>query len=159
MVIRHELEGMASDIATPATEAEMLFESIRIGLAAQGTEPQPRQVAEPPVGRPVNADDVIEFITVDDEIMADLDAVATMSEDGLLAVMAVADQRRAGACGLEAVAERTLEVTYGSILEAMRDRGTPRVGDIVGGRADVYRVLTAAIDSVVATASGSPARD
>ena len=76
-----------------------------------------------------------------------------------LGTMAAAGRRRAVAHGLETVAERALEVTYGSILEAMRDRGTISADDIVGGRADVYRVLTTAIGTVVASASGSLTRD
>ena len=84
------------------------------------------------------------------------DAVVNMDQAALLDAMAAADERRGQARGLEAAAERALEVVYRSLIDMMRFGESSSVGDVVGGRADVYRVLTAAVDTVVATLRPDP---
>jgi hypothetical protein len=104
----------------------------------------------------VTATEVLEFITVDDELMADLDAIVSMNEERLRSAMAAADRHRDGAFGVEAAAERALEAVYRSILDAMHAAGTSSASDGIGGRADVYRVLTAAVDAVLSPARTGP---
>ena len=153
----HELERSAFQLEASASEAESMLESVREVLAAQRSELQRLRLAsESCAVSSVTANDVLEFITMDDELMADLDAVVNMDEAALRDAMATADERRGQASGLEAAAERALEVVYRSLLEMMRVGETSYVGDVVGGRADVYRVLTAAVDTVVATLRPGP---
>lgn len=153
----HELERSAFQLEASASVADSMLESVREVLAAQRSELRRlRLAAESSAVSSVRSNDVLEFITMDDELMADLDAVVNMDESALLDAMAAADERRGQASGLEAAAERALEVVYRSVLDMMRVGGTASVGDVVGGRADVYRVLTAAVDTVVATLQPDP---
>jgi uncharacterized protein (DUF1778 family) len=156
----HELERTTFQLEASASEAESMLESVREVLAAQRSELQRlRLTPESSTVSSATANDILEFITMDDELMADLDAVVNMDEAALLDAMAAADERRGQASGLEAAAERALEVVYRSLIDMMRVGESSSVGDVVGGRADVYRVLTAAVDTVVATRRPDPPVD
>jgi uncharacterized protein (DUF1778 family) len=156
----HELERTTFQLEASASEAESMLESVREVLAAQRSELQRlRLTPESSTVSSATANDILEFITMDDELMADLDAVVNMDEAALLDAMAAADERRGQASGLEAAAERALEVVYRSLIDMMRVGESSSVGDVVGGRADVYRVLTAAVDTVVATLRPDPPVD
>jgi hypothetical protein len=152
-----ELERTASRLEASASQAASMLDAVHELLAVHRSELHRwRQTVELYRASPVTATQVLEFITVDDELMADLDAIVSMNKEELRAAMAAADRRRDVAFGVEAAAERALGAVYRSLLDEMHVAGSSSVGEVVGGRADVYRVLTTAVDAVLTPAQTGP---
>jgi hypothetical protein len=96
------------------------------------------------------AAEILDFIALDDELMADLDAVVETDAATLAANVAARDRladRAGGVEALEALADLTIARAMRAILAEMWREGTPMARDVVPAPGDVYNhVVTAAAE-------------
>lgn len=109
-----------------------------------------------PARRTVVAE-ILDFVALDDELMANLDSVIEMDAAALATTVAARDRMADRASGIEALAERTIARALRAILAEMRGQGTPIARNIVSAPGDVYNHVVTAAEQIAEP--GSTERD